>query len=222
MSDKFLKSWRNLNNSEKIGYSLFFLFFVLYLSTLKLRPYPFSYLVKIVPILSLAFIAIKNIEGSKGKLIFLGLLFSSVGDVFLALSGRGFFIYGLTAFALAHIMYISAFIRCPIVRQSRILVILLFILYGISILHILLPSLGKMTLPVIGYVLIISLMGISAALGKKNHYLVIIGAILFIISDSVIAINMFLSKVWNSSFWIMITYYPAQLLITLGTSKQRD
>jgi uncharacterized membrane protein YhhN len=222
MIEKLVFNWRELNKIEKICYSIFFLFFAIYILTLKFRPYPFAYLVKIVPIISLAIVAIVNIQGTKGKLIFIGLIFSAVGDVFLAISGKVFFVYGLSAFALAHTMYISAFIRNPSIRRSRFLLILIFILYGISILYILLPNLGKMTLPVIAYIIVISLMGISSALGKKNHYLVIIGAILFIVSDSIIAVNMFLSKVWNSSFWIMITYYPAQFLITYGSSKIKD
>jgi uncharacterized membrane protein YhhN len=82
------------------------------------------------------------------------------------------------------------------------------------------PHLGDMLIPVAAYLFIILAMGISAALGTANHFLVIAGALLFILSDSLIAINRFLTPVPLSDFLIMITYYLAQFFITFGASKQ--
>jgi len=82
------------------------------------------------------------------------------------------------------------------------------------------PHLGDMLIPVAAYLFIIFAMGISAALGAANHTLVIAGAGLFILSDSLIAINQFLTPVPLSDLLIMITYYLAQLFITFGSSKQ--
>lgn len=211
---------QKLKDPNNIIYSIFFLFFIIYLSTLKLRPYPFSYLVKIVPILSLAIIAYKKIPGLRGKYVFVGLLFSAVGDVFLALDGKNYFIIGLAAFGIAHILYILSFLRNPVYKKPRIFVIFVFLIYGVFIWSLLHASLGKMLIPVTIYISLITFMGFSAVLGKANHYLIIIGAALFIISDSTIAVNMYLLKVPNSSLWIMLTYYPAQFLITYGSTRK--
>ena len=69
--------------------------------------------------------------------------------------------------------------------------------------------------------LVIVVMGVLAALSCVNHWFVVVGACLFIASDSIIAINRFLVSVPNSSLLIMSTYYPAQLLITAGTLRNR-
>lgn len=221
MPPALIDFWKGLTRHEKICYSIFIIFFVAYIGTLKLRPYPFSYIVKIIPILSLAFTAFKSIPGLKGKLIVIGLLFSAIGDVFLAIDGNSYFVQGLSAFGAAHVMYTFALARNPKFQKSRILIFTFFILYGIGIWLILYPSLGKMLTPVTIYVLLITLMGISSVIGKENHWLVIIGAGLFILSDSFIAFNMFISRIPNSSYWIMLTYYPAQFLITYGGARAR-
>ncbi|MGE5409993.1 MAG: lysoplasmalogenase, partial [Clostridiales bacterium] len=145
---------------------------------------------------------------------------SAAGDFFLALSGKGYFIYGLSCFAFAHIMYISAFMRKVELYTQRSLLILPFLLYGIFIGYFLFPRVGSLLIPVSIYFCLLFMMGISTILGKENHYIMIPGAFLFFISDSIIAINTFITKVPNSSFWIMITYFPAQLLLIYGASKK--
>lgn len=192
---------------------------ILYIATLKLRPYPFSYLVKIIPIVSLIFIAYFNIPGKKGKIIIGALIFSAIGDIILALNGTDYFVYGLSSFALAHCLYIWSFARSPVIIGKRSIFVILFISYGITMAYILIPELGKMLIPVLVYLIIIISMGVSAAIGKNNNYLVVIGAFAFMVSDSLIALNMFHTKIPFSSFWIMITYFPAQFLITYGTTK---
>jgi uncharacterized membrane protein YhhN len=189
------------------------------MAALKYRPYPFSNVVKIIPILSLALIAIMEIPGRKGKIVFAGLVFSATGDFLLALQGKGYFVYGLSSFGIAHIMYIAAFFEKPASDKRRIALAAVFIIYGITVWNVLAPNLGNMLLPVSIYILLITGMGISTTMGENNNLLVIAGAILFVCSDSFIAINVFLSKIPNSSFWIMLTYFPAQFFITLGTER---
>lgn len=209
-----------LAKTNKLLYSIFLISFIGYLSTLQYRPYPLSHLVKIIPIISLLFFAFINIPGSRGKLIVSGLFFSAIGDVFLSISGKGFFIYGLAAFGLAHIMYIFALSKLPEWKRKRMIFSMVFVLYGLFIGFWLFPNIidnGRF-IPVVIYFFLLMSVGISAVLGRNNHFLIIPGAFLFMISDSVIAVNIFITKVPNSSFWIMLTYYPAQFLITYGAS----
>jgi uncharacterized membrane protein YhhN len=90
--------------------------------------------------------------------------------------------------------------------------------YGFLIGFVMIPNLGNMLVPVVTYLLVIVAMGVLAALSGVNHWLVVAGACLFIASDSLIAVNRFIAPVPNSSLLIMVTYYPAQLLITTGAS----
>jgi uncharacterized membrane protein YhhN len=212
----------SLNNSpftfKKVNYVIFIVFSLAYILTLQYRPYPFSYVIKILPILSLSLVSICCIPGRKGKYIFTALLFSAVGDIFLAMEGNRYFIPGLCAFGCAHIMYISAFLNNIILKRKRSFLVLFFIIYGLIIELLLIPHLGKMFIPGTIYLFLLAFSGISSVIGKYNYFAVIPGTMLFMISDSIIAVNSFLTQIPHSSFWIMLTYFPAQLLITYGST----
>jgi alkenylglycerophosphocholine hydrolase len=209
-----------LSKFEKVIYLIFFIFFIAYTSTLQYRPYAFSYVIKIIPILSLSLIPLLKVTGKESKFIFAGLILSAIGDVLLALEGNKYFIYGLGSFGFAHVMYILALFRDVILKRKRSFVCLIFIVYALSIGLLLLPNLNNMLIPVIIYLSLLTFVGISSVLGKSNNSIVITGVMFFMISDSIIAINSFLIKVPNSSFWIMLTYFPAQFLIVFGSSRK--
>jgi uncharacterized membrane protein YhhN len=213
---------QNYDKVNRFLYLIFFISFLAYISTLQYRPYPFSYLVKIIPILALSQIAFRNINASKSKWILAGLLFSAVGDVFLSISGKAYFLYGLGAFAIAHTMYISAFLKPAEFFRLRLFFSIPFILYGAIIAYFLLPNVGSKLIPVSIYFCLLLFMCLSTIAGRNNHYFVIAGAFLFLLSDSFIAINTYIVKMPNSSFWIMLTYYPAQFLLTYGSIKSES
>ena len=210
-----------MTRTSKVFYLIFFGFAVVFIATLNLRPYPFVYLVKAVPIYSLAVLAFLNIAGLRGKLIGMGLFFSGVGDIVLELDRDSLFTLGLGAFLVAHLFYITAFKKGIQFKGPRVMVAAVILVYGCLIAFVMIPNLGDMLGPVVAYLLVIVAMGILAALSGVNHWFVVIGACLFIASDSIIAVNYFITSVPNSSFWIMSTYYPAQLLITAGASRHR-
>lgn len=205
--------------SVKILYLVFFFTFVVYLSTLHFRPYPLSYIVKIAPLISLAVIVFLNVKGVNRITILAALVFSAIGDVILAIDGRQFFIYGLSSFALTHLIYTWLFLKESVILRKHTFLVIPFILFGIIMLSVLVPVLNRMLLPVIIYLTIIVSMGISAVISKRSNNELVLGAFLFMISDSVIAINMFIAKVPSSSYWIMLTYFPAQFLIVYGIIK---
>ena len=170
------------------------------------------------------------------KWIILALIFSWAGDVLLmfeSINGN-FFIFGLVAFLIAHIFYILFYenvIRKEGLRKNYWWFIPV-IIYYIALIYILSPHLGDMKLPVRIYGIVISYMLIQALqTGRiKNPCaatLMIAGAVLFITSDSILAINKFYESFEYAGMAIMLTYGIAQLLITLGavtyitsTSKQ--
>ncbi|MCP4670295.1 MAG: hypothetical protein GY857_03205, partial [Desulfobacula sp.] len=90
--------WRGAMLSlNRIVYFLFFCFATVFIATLNFRPYPGDFIVKAVPVLSLAILAFLKIPGIKGKLLGIGFLFSDLGDVLLELNRSEYFVFGLAA-----------------------------------------------------------------------------------------------------------------------------
>lgn len=157
----------------------------------------------------------------KDNFLYLALIFSLLGDIFLMFGGEIYFMLGLGSFLIAHVFYILLFKKqfkfnllksLPFALAT--LTFLLFLKNGID---------SKLLIPVVTYCIVITTMGIFAAnriTNKISYNLVLIGSILFIISDSLIAFNKFHSPLPANAFWVMGTYGIAQFLIVLGISKK--
>ena len=150
--------------------------------------------------------------------ILLGLLFSLAGDVFLMLPGDKF-LQGLLSFLLAHLFYIFAFSRGHAFGANWAL--LIFLAYGILIFAFLYPGLGKMKIPVAVYVLVILTMVWQAwvrfdGLQTAQAANALAGALLFVASDSLLAIDRFRKKLPLARLWILGTYFLAQWLIAIS------
>ncbi len=180
----------------------------------------------IVPVLIGYFIAAtSSIKSKLKKLIVLALIFSWGGDVLLMFQGQKdiFFLLGLSSFLLAHIFYIVFFhhIRLSEGIKSNIWILLLVVIYYAALIAWLSPYLGDMTLPVRIYGVVISFMLMLALhmlfiQEKPAGRWLMIGALLFVISDSVLAVNKFYESFELSGLVIMFTYGLAQLFITEG------
>jgi len=148
-------------------------------------------------------------------MIITGLLFSLAGDVFLMLPSDRF-VAGLVAFLIAHLFYIAAF-----VSEINVLMwwpLIPLVIYGIVIHTILAPSLGKLKLPVIVYMIIILIMTWlawerCAQTGQSGTLLAPIGAALFVISDTILAIDRFRGTFKPARALNLTTYFVAQWLI---------
>lgn len=153
--------------------------------------------------------------------ILIGLVFSCIGDAFLVWKSSGYFVHGLLMFALAQVMYTTAFGFRPL--SPRIGMILLAM--GMVVYSYLLPGLhGVMVYLTLLYVLLIVLMGWRAIarvqffddLWTWTKLCSCFGSICFIVSDTVIAIDKFLSPMTYSHQVIMVSYYAAQFGISLS------
>lgn len=156
----------------------------------------------------------------------LALLFSLCGDVLLMLVSKSenFFIAGLVSFLLAHIMYILVFLRDGNRKKSSIPFIVLLLVYATGLFWLIKDGLGDLLIPVLVYMTIILGMATTAFTRKgmvlhHGYVYVFIGAILFMISDSLLAINKFHYTLPFSNISIMSTYAAAQFLIILGIIK---
>jgi uncharacterized membrane protein YhhN len=165
-------------------------------------------------------------------LILSAFVFSWFGDIALLLesSNNQLFILGLGFFLLAHLLYIFAFRQTdsldnkPNLLKNKPYLFIPLILYCMGLFYVLYPNLKSFTIPVILYVIVISLMAIFA-LNRKNRVtpssfkLIFLGAVLFVISDSFIALNKFLIQIPYNGVWVMLTYMLAQYLIAEGAKK---
>ncbi len=152
-------------------------------------------------------------------LILTGLLFSLIGDVFLMLP-KDRFIAGLVSFLVAHLLFIGAMVSDLGPFYAWIPFIPIAV-YMIIFLWILLPKTGKMTIPVLVYALVIMLFLWQAAgrawylAGDSSSY-AFIGAVLFVISDSVLAYNKFVKSFKLAELLIMLSYWSALVLLALS------
>ena len=162
------------------------------------------------------------------KLIIGALLFSTFGDVFLLFKDDLFFILGLGSFFVAHILYIIVFVK-GIKSEYRLTINPVLLLsistYLFLFLWYLVPHLGEMLIPVISYAVIISVMLYLAVFWlihspTKPNLCIAIGALLFVVSDSVLAISLFKSAFSFDHFWVMLTYLSAQFLLIDGLIKR--
>jgi len=155
-------------------------------------------------------------------LFILALSLAWLGDVFLMFqeSQPINFMLGLIFFLLAHIINIIIFRKTAQVIKPKPFTYatgLLLVMYGVLLFLLLLPGLGELQFPVIVYTMVITGMGLAALFRKANgESLVLVGAMLFIASDSLLATNKFYEPINAAGFWIMITYILAQVFITLG------
>ena len=170
------------------------------------------------------------------KSVVLAIIFSCAGDILLMFQGRGgnFFMFGLAAFLVAHIFYILTYRQHQSSDTSnelqglqKIRYAFPIILSGTGLVVILFNRLGEMKIPVLLYSAVLTGMVLVALFrfGKTSSLsfaLVFGGAILFMISDSLIAINKFLEPLPMAGSWIMVTYIAAQYLIVTGLSKHKN
>ena len=183
----------------------------------------------LIPVLAIYFILQTNIivTGLK-KWILLALFFSWAGDVLLMFEPKDkiFFLLGLSSFLLAHVFYIVFFHFVRIrekVRGNPFLLVVVVIYYA-ALITLLSPYLADMRIPVMIYGIVISFMFMlamhmlfinSKAAGKWMMF----GALLFVISDSVLAINKFYQSFEMAGIIIMLTYGLAQLFIVEGAMR---
>jgi uncharacterized membrane protein YhhN len=207
--------------SRKILHGLSILSAILYLVNLPWQPYPGAFVIKglsVGPLAALAFVSGSPILG-------LALALSTIGDVLLDVDPDRLFVYGLGSFLLAHLVYIFLFVRKA--RRPMVLdgkqkaAVILLLLYSAGISAWLLPSLGSLIVPVAIYMCAITVMVESAILARFSTPWVAIGAVLFLVSDSLLAIHKFKTPIPYRDFLVWSTYYAGQYSIAMGILRLR-
>lgn len=185
-----------------------------------------NYLTKPFLVISLLAYYLLN-PGEPELFVILALSAGLAGDILLMLpDSKKYFIGGLLAFLAGHLSYILAFIKTSnYAGETGLWFYLLsipYLAFGTIINIILIPRVGKLGVFVILYDLTITGMGISSLLSLKlapdaSFLLPIAGALLFIVSDTLLSFAKFKVIKGNTGL-VMLTYGLAQLLITLWFS----
>lgn len=212
---------RNKSRYFFIGFSTFYLVLLLFNQeyiTFWMKPL-------LIPILSIMVLLEK--EFPTKKLLLSALFFSWIGDVVLLFANQGavYFIVGLVAFLVAHLLYIILFIKIQKIKSTKYFPYTFFVVaYLIGLLSFLWNNLYDLKIPVVLYATVLSTMLLYAIKGAfiwqpPFGKMVLLGAIFFVISDSLLAINKFHHPIPFASFFIMGTYLLAQFLIVYGLLK---
>ncbi|MFK8061110.1 MAG: lysoplasmalogenase [Polaribacter sp.] len=197
---------------------LFLIVVIIYLSGLLLDNKTLTFFTK--PFITISLVLVYLVSVKKASFWYVSALFFSFwGDTFL-LFNDDFFLFGLVSFLIAHILYIkisSGYLKKTPTNKIIFSAIPFVLAFG-SVFYVINDSLGDMFIPVIIYGIVISTFGKLTFLNyiqEKNteNLWLFLGGVIFIISDSLLAINKFYEAKEIYGVCIMITYIVAQYLI---------
>ncbi|CAF2640013.1 unnamed protein product [Rotaria sp. Silwood2] len=176
------------------------------------------------------------------RCLMIALIFSWFGDLLLMLHRNDLFVFGLASFLIAHITYVISFIvrlqhegnalRQRLTMSTMLITSIPFLAYITLMLYILSPRLNTnleetkgLLIPVVFYITIIVGMAYTSYLRNRKasgFWSVFAGAVFFVMSDTILAFNRFVTPLPTPGLFIMFTYGVGQYLITIGTLQVAD
>ena len=205
-----------------------------YFLTRGLPPYPVGAVLKalgMAPLALLTWRVLGKAEGAAGApirdrhLLTAALALSCLGDVLLYLGARRYFLHALSAFLLAHVAYVVLFTRSwprPLrPRRAQLALAGLVIVYGVGVTVWIEPRLGPLTVPVLLYGAAVTAMALAAILAGFVTPWIWIGALLFVLSDSLIAAALFRGAWRLAAVLVWPTYYLGQYGIAVGFLREK-
>ena len=194
------------------------------LSTL-LKPYPFSWAVKMLPIFLLISITwqhskqlIVQQKSTSVRFFIFGLLLSSCGDFLLDYNQQDWFIFGLAAFFIAHLCYLISLkpFNNVYIADKKPLILITYIGFGVLMFMLFINGLGELFIPVLAYMVVLLLMALATVFSHRSNLWLVLGGISFVLSDSLIGFDKFNSAIVQNQLWVMATYYFAQFALVKG------
>jgi len=178
---------------------------------------------------SCGFLAVAYFSGALrsgyGRLLLTGLALSFLGDAFLIGDSKQAFLAGLSAFLLAHVAYVAAFAGNGVGGRWMGFAALPVIAVSVAVSAWLLPHTPPaLGLPVQLYTVVISGMVIAAigTRGKGGSALIVVGALLFFLSDLSVASLRLVQTGFPHYVWGLPLYYAGQLCLALSVSQSRS
>lgn len=177
----------------------------------------------------------KGIDKALVKMATFGFLFSWTGDLFMMFASEFlFFVLGIFSFLVAQVLYAFMFLRTinisgkkPFLKKRPVWLIP-YLIFGLIIYILLFPHLNEvLRVAIFIYMSAILVMSVMALNRYGNGHpvsfrWVFVGSVLFVLSDTLIAINRFLMEIPYEGLFVMSTYIAAQYLIMMGILKQYE
>lgn len=171
-----------------------------------------------VKTLSVALLAAIALRAGAPLSLSLGLMLGALGDFCLSRPGRGMFLAGMAGFAAGHLAYLALFLGLGAGAPPLLPALALLLVVGAAVLWIA-PRAEGMVAPVRGYIVVIAAMTL-AALGLPGAPRLVFGALVFVASDFVLALLLFVLAPGRgaraAAFLVWALYWPAQALILAG------
>lgn len=178
---------------------------------------------------STSFVTVAILSGAwastYGRLILLGLVFSWCGDMFLVGTSQLAFLCGLSAFLLAHVAYVSAFIAHGYARRWVWFAVVPVTAIAIGVFSWLEPHTpADLAIPVRAYIVVISMMVIFAigTRGRGGSMLIVAGAVMFFLSDLSVAELRLVQTDYPTYVLGLPLYYAGQVCLALSSSQSRS
>ena len=156
-------------------------------------------------------------------LILIALIFCLGGDVFLALPREKTFLGGLLLFLLGHVFYCFAFFTAVALNGWTLAGLVATAMAGVVVYHWLQPNLGSLKIPVILYIVVISVMVVGAvtvcgqpSFDPPGRWLVLSGALSFYVSDLFVARNRFMKIEFTNRLLGLPLYYTGQFCLAFS------
>ena len=179
--------------------------------------------------LSLLFIVAWTLQPAENPLfaylILAALVFCLGGDVLLGMGSDKAFLGGLVSFLLGHVMYTAAFFTAARVGTIMALAMIALLFAAALVWRWLEPHLEEMKVPVLAYMVVISIMvcaasglAANAALPDNARIVIFTGAVLFYISDLFVARQRFVVDAYVNRQIGLPLYYAAQFLLAFSAA----
>ncbi|CAF2390269.1 unnamed protein product [Rotaria sp. Silwood2] len=208
------------------------IFFILFPKS-KYKTADIFYLIfKCLPICSLILfillngINLRGFEYSYSRRILTGLAFSLLGDALLVYD-HSFFIHGILAFGISHILYATAYGMRPLrVFMLPFMVLPVIVIY-LMLSGVLYTPLSYVINSYIGLTMFMIWRAMARIKTDNNEwtwtrFYSFLGGILFATSDTLLALDRFVTPLAHSQILVMTTYYAAQLLIALSVVDSHE
>jgi uncharacterized membrane protein YhhN len=157
--------------------------------------------------------------------LLIGLIFCLVGDMCLALRQRKAFMGGLVAFLIGHVLYIFSFSSLIPISHWFSPRALIIVLISALVFFWLRPHLKSMLIPVLLYIMVITLMAVGAwVVFEKSTFkisgrtLILVGALCFYVSDIFVARHRFIKEEYRNRLLGLPLYYVGQFMLAFSVS----
>lgn len=193
-----------------------------YIALIPWLPYPGSWVLKPLPMLIYAALIWRAFPGAVGRWLALGYLAAAFGDFFLDYGARdGLFRQALAAFLVNQIAFLVAFAKLAAGSPWRWRRAAPAIAYGVLLATWLVPQAGALQVHVSVYIACLLGMVVMACRVEAAPRLLWLGAMLFLLADSLIGVNKFAAPFPNAVLVIVSLYFTGQTLIALGLLRHR-